>query len=215
MGWNCLNIEERLTEYLDGHLAGAERTEFEAHVATCAGCTALVADVRGLVAGLGRMEPVVEPSGLLLRILEQTSGVPKRKGEKSWWATLAPLLSPRVAIGMATVTATMVIVFQAAGINPKKISLADLSPLEMARSVNRQAHLTYARGSKFVNDLRVVYEIRSRLQEANANRSAPVEPERRKPASPQTERQLKNDLLQKGTSLIAAAGLAGLPGEER
>jgi len=39
-----------------------------------------------------------------------------------------------------------------------------LSPANIFRTANRQVHLTYARSAKFVNDLRVVYEIQSRLQ---------------------------------------------------
>ena len=43
-----------------------------------------------------------------------------------------------------------------------------------ARSANRQAHLAYARGAKFVNDLRVVYEIQSRLQPEQEPANSPV-----------------------------------------
>jgi anti-sigma factor RsiW len=215
MTWNCISIEERLTDYLDGQLGSAERAELEAHLAGCASCTALVAGVRGLVSGLHRLEPIAEPSGLILRILEQTSGLAQRKAESSRTWTLAAIFTPRMALGLASVAATLFILFQAAGINPKKITLAQLNPLEMARSMNRQAHLTYARSAKFVNDLRVVYEIRSRLQEASATRPEPQQPQTPAPASPQTERQLKNDLLRHRSSLIAAGGLAGLPGRER
>jgi hypothetical protein len=44
------------------------------------------------------------------------------------------------------------------------------------RTANRQAHLTYARGAKFVNDLRVVYEIQSRLGSQPEPQSAPQPP---------------------------------------
>ena len=52
------------------------------------------------------------------------------------------------------------------GFNWKKPRIADLSPASVYRGADRQAHLVYARGSKFVSDLRVVYEIQSRLQRA-------------------------------------------------
>jgi len=37
----------------------------------------------------------------------------------------------------------------------------------MYHNADRQAHLVYARGTKFVSDLRVVYEIQSRLRQDN------------------------------------------------
>lgn len=41
---------DRLSEYLDGELADAERMALEAHLATCADCTAVLADLRRVVA---------------------------------------------------------------------------------------------------------------------------------------------------------------------
>ena len=45
--------------------------------------------------------------------------------------------------------------------------MADLSPASVFHNADRQAHLVYARGTKFVSDLRVVYEIQSRLRQDN------------------------------------------------
>jgi hypothetical protein len=67
-------------------------------------------------------------------------------------------------MGIVTVAASLAIVIHTSGITTAKIKRADLSPANIFRSANRQVHLTYARSVKFVNDLRVVYEIQSRLQ---------------------------------------------------
>jgi hypothetical protein len=56
------------------------------------------------------------------------------------------------------------IVLYTSGMSPAKLKKADLSPTNVLRTANRQVHLTYARSAKFVNDLRVVYEIQTRLQ---------------------------------------------------
>ena len=78
---------------------------------------------------------------------------------------MAPtLLQPRFAMGFATAAASLVILFYASGLSPAKIRKADLNPVNIYRSVNRQTHLVYARGVKYVNDMRVVYEIQSRLR---------------------------------------------------
>ena len=60
------------------------------------------------------------------------------------------------------------------GISLRKPKLADLQPSAVLRNVDRKAHLVYASGVKYVSDLRVVYEIQSRLrQNENELQSAP------------------------------------------
>jgi len=204
--WTCINSEERLAEFLEGQLEAAERAQMEAHLAECAACRALAAQVQWISTRLPHLEPEIVPSGLVYRILEATSGTAERKPAMSWKEFLSSLLSPRFALGLGTVAATLFILFQALGINPKKISADSFNPVNIYRSANQQAHLTYARGVRFVNDLRVVYEIRSRLQEASATPAPATEQEApKRPASPQSEQNLKNNLLQKGSSLIASA----------
>ncbi len=210
MAWTCLDTEERLSDYLDGLLAADERAEMEAHLAGCAACPALVAEVRSLSERLPRLEQAVEPTWLVFRILEATSGAVPGKRELTWKGFFAGLLAPRFVLGLSAVAATIFFLFQALGINPKKITAEDLNPVNVYRAADRQAHLTYAHGVRFVNDLRVVYEIRSRLQEASATpNAAPQQEEQKNPPSPQSDRKLKNDLLHHGPSVIAAGALAG------
>jgi anti-sigma factor RsiW len=165
MNWNCPQIEERLSDYLDGLLSASERAEFEAHAAGCARCTQLVAQVGGMVRRVQSLEPIEAPARLVSAILDQTLGprAPKH-GWRRWLAWGPTLLQPRFAIGMATAAASVIILLYAAGLNPAKIHKGDLNPINIYRSMNRQSHLVYARGVKYVNDLRVVYEIQSRLR---------------------------------------------------
>lgn len=216
MSWTCLNSEERLSEYLEGQLEAAVRLEMEAHLATCAACRALVAEVGGVVARLGGLEPEPEPSWLVLRILQATSGAAAQQPESLWRRLLTGALAPRFALGLGSVAATLFILFQALGINVRHVSADDLNPLNVLRAADRQAHLTYARGMRFVNDLRVVYEIRSRLQseEASASSVEPRQEDRSRPAgtpSPQSEKKLRNDLMPRQPSRIAMLLPGGLP----
>ena len=212
MVWTCLDTEERLSDYLDGLLAADERAAMDAHLAGCASCPALVAEVRSLADRLPRLEQAVEPTWLVYRILEATSGAVRVKREVTWKGFFAGLLAPRFVLGLSAVAATIFFLFQALGINPKKITAEDLNPVNVFRAGDRQAHLTYARGVSFVNDLRVVYEIRSRLhmQEASATpNAAPQQEEQKNAPSPQSDRKLKNDLLHHGPSVIAVGAMAG------
>jgi anti-sigma factor RsiW len=168
MNWNCTNTEERLSDYLDGLLTPAEAQSFKAHAATCAECGKLVDAVNSLVTGMHALELEPAPPMLINRIINATSGPRKEKVSWTSWFTMpGQFLQPRFVVGLATVAAAVLIVIYTFGFTPSKLRKSNLSPVDAFRSANRQAHLTYARSVKYVNDLRVVYEIQSRLQPSN------------------------------------------------
>ncbi|MGH9688651.1 MAG: hypothetical protein ACRD5K_16325 [Candidatus Acidiferrales bacterium] len=174
MDWNCTLTEERLSEYLEGALATDERQACAAHCAECANCAEMLARVGALVGQMQALEPVREPAFLARRIINGTAGSRKQRHEiasASAWFNL--IWQPRFAMGIATVAFTFVILAHAAGARIGQLRPSDLNPLNLARAGNRQAHLTYARGEKFVNDLRVVYEIRAMLASPQAGPPAP------------------------------------------
>lgn len=168
MNWTCEQTELRLSDYLDGLLHPEERHAFDVHVNGCPRCTPLVAGVTHLVQDLHTMEEVEPPPRLVYSILDKTLG--PRETTKGWagfLARLRALASPKFAYGALSVAATIMVVLSASGFSWKKPKLADLSPVNIYRSADRQAHLVYARGTKFVTDLQVVYEIQSRLRQDN------------------------------------------------
>ncbi len=165
MSWTCEHIESRLSDYVDGLLEPAERQAFAAHVQACAHCAPLVSSVSSLVRGLRKIEQLAEPPRLVYNILDKTLG--PRETAAGWRAVLGwlnAIATPRFVYGALSVGATFAILLTAAGFNWRKPQLADLAPASVYRSTNRQAHLVYARGAKFMNDLRVVHEIQSRLR---------------------------------------------------
>jgi anti-sigma factor RsiW len=164
--WNCALTEERLSDYLDGILSPAEAAALSAHAGSCDACGKLVAQVGGLVHRMQALDALEVPPRLVPKILESTLG-PRRGQTAGWqrWFAWAPRLwQPRFVMGVVTVAATLLIVLHTSGMSPAKLRKADLSPTNVFRTANRQVHLTYARSAKFVNDLRVVYEIQTRLQ---------------------------------------------------
>jgi anti-sigma factor RsiW len=191
MEWNCTLTEDRLSDYLDGTLSGEEAAAFEAHAATCAKCAKLVAEVRGLVTRMQKLEPLAAPPMLVTRIVNATIGPQKQSaGWKNVLAWRPAVLQPRFALGLVTVAATILILMYTAGFTPTRWKHADLSPATVLRTANRQAHLTFAKSAKFVNDLRVVYEIQTRLQPETQPQSAPaVPPQNPSPANPQDRSQ--------------------------
>ena len=181
MTWTCEQIEARLSDYLDGLMPPAERLDFETHANSCAGCAPLLASVSGLLANLHALEAVEVPPRLVYNILNQTLGPRAQAKGFRGFGWLNNLLSMRFAYGAVSVAVTLVILLTASGFSFRKPKLADLSPANLYLTANRQAHLAYARTSKFVSDLRVVYEIQSRLNKDN--NELPTEPEGTMPRS--------------------------------
>jgi hypothetical protein len=175
MEWNCTITEERLSDFLEGQLGAVDADALSAHAKICAQCRQLVAQVGGLVSQMHGLELLEEPTDLHAKIMDATLGPrPSHEGWRRWFAWAAMLWKPRFATGIATVAACCVVVVQAGGVTPGKLRRANLNPVDMFRAVDRQAHLTYARGMKFVNQLRVVYEIQSRLEPEPPQEQAPA-----------------------------------------
>jgi len=166
MNWTCEQTEARLSDYLDGLFQPAEQSAFNLHVNTCERCAPLVAGVAHALGGLYALEPVEPPPQLQDAILTATLGAPSWRNARRW---LRSLRSPQFVYSMASVAATVIVVLTASGFSFRKPKLADLHPATIYRNADRQAHLVYARSTKFVSDLRVVYEIQTRLNDYEQN----------------------------------------------
>jgi anti-sigma factor RsiW len=200
LAWTCEQTEERLTDYLEGLLQPEEQVAFDAHLAACPQCAPLLASVSHLLTDLHTTDEIEPPPRLVYNILDKTLG--PRESVTGWRAALAwvrALANPRVGYGFASVMATFLILLSSSGFNWRKPKLADLKPANIYRGADRQVHLVYARGTKFVSDLRVVYEIQSRLnqdeqqnpsqQERNRPQSSPSDPGRTDGTNPSSPKQ--------------------------
>jgi anti-sigma factor RsiW len=164
--WTHEEVEARLTDYLEGLLQPEEQRALDAHVSTCAQCQPLLASVSHLLTDLHSMDKIEPPPRLIYAILDKTLG--PRETVTGWRAAFAWLrarANPRVGYGFASVAATFLILVSGSGFSWRKPRLADLKPATIYRNADRGVHLVYARGTKFVSDLRVVYEIQSRLSQ--------------------------------------------------
>jgi len=211
MAWTCEQTEARLSEYIDQLLEPEERQAFATHLAGCPGCSRLEAQVGRWVARIGKLEAIEAPPRLVYRILEQTLGPRKVQGASLAW--LRSLFQPRFAMGVVTVALSAAILSQALGIEWRQLSAADLTPTNLYRAADRKAHLIYARGVKFVNDLRVVYEIQSRLQrEAETPPPRPAGPPGSSEAAPGTNRERDGNRAKGSPPMILASATQEVPG---
>ena len=168
MTWTCEQTELLLTDYLDGLLSAEQRHGFDLHVNSCERCTPLVSSVSHAVANLRALPELETPPRLVYNILDATLG--PRETVTGWAAVRAwirSLASPRFAYGSVSVAAMLVMLITASGFNWKKPKLADLAPANIARKTYGKLQVTSGNGRRYVSDLRVVYEIQSRLRQDN------------------------------------------------
>jgi hypothetical protein len=174
MIWTCEQTELLLTDYLDGLLQPEQQHAFDLHVNSCERCTPLVASVTHALRNLHALPELELPPRFVYNVLDATLG--PRETVTGWAAIRAwvrGVASPRFAYGALSLAATYLMIVTVSGVNWKKPKLADLSPVSVSRNVNRQAHIAYAHSTKYFSDLRVVYEIQSKLRQDNQLPTAP------------------------------------------
>lgn len=93
---------DRLSEYLDGELDDAERVALEAHLATCADCSAVLTDLRRVVAraqALDDRPPARDLwNGIAERIGVSTDDLARRRAQRRFSFTVPQLIAASVAL---------------------------------------------------------------------------------------------------------------------
>ena len=185
MGMTCFEFEILLCDYVDGTLDAERKSALEQHRAECAECEAMARDVAGVVGFIERAAVIEPPPELVTRILFETpQGKPGASERMAGLRnTLAgwfkPVLQPKFAMGMAMTILSFSMLGQFAGVNVRQLRPADLDPVKVWAAVDDQVHRTWQRAVKYYENLRLVYEIQSRLkewteEEEEAQRSAPA-----------------------------------------
>jgi hypothetical protein len=186
--YNCTDIELLLCDYADNVLSREQKAAFDAHTAACPACAQAVADVRLVLEVVERAEIVHPPQELLTRIMHQLPAAqktlrPARGFAAKFRALLEPVLQPRFAMGMAMTILSFSMLGKFVG-PVKTLKPEDLNPMSILASIDDKAHRAWNSAVKYYENLRLVYEIQTRLHEWSAE-----EEERRTqpdaPANPQ------------------------------
>jgi hypothetical protein len=174
-GMQCAEVEALLAEALDETLTGETLAAFEAHRQSCASCQTMVGEAKSGLLWLKGLEEAEPPRNLVHNILAQTIGalpselaVPAPRAE-SWYQKLkarlapvfAPVATPRFAMsfGMAFFSITMLLGI--AGFHFTDIRHWDLS----SKGIRRTYYDAQARAMRYYENMRLVYEIESRVRE--------------------------------------------------
>jgi len=170
-----LEIENLASEYLEGQLDTVRRSEVEQHLAGCAGCQELMTDLRRVFELCREAEPLEPPPWLVPKILRATVGERQPALAERLAAWFRPMLQARVVYGVAMAVFSLSMIANVAGVNLRHVKAQDLNPRNWLYQANRNGHLLLGRVEKYYYDLKVVYEIESRLRQLRAQpgRTAP------------------------------------------
>ncbi len=208
-------LEDLASDYLEGQLDAVQRAAAEAHLQGCAACRELLGGMRHAMELCHTAEDLEPAPWLVAKILLATVGERKPTWREQVAAFFRPSPQPRVAYAVAMAIFSFTIIVNAAGLSLRNLKLADLNPRTWFYEANRSGHLLYARAEKFYYDLRVVYEIESRLRDLRSQPSQEQQEAPQPEAAPggsteggspgQTQRASIDGLVVRAASPITAA----------
>ncbi len=167
---NCEQFEILLADYIDETLDKTSREEFVLHLDSCAACAAYAAEVRSAVSFMEIAADVEPPAELAGKILQATNEgwefKLRARGFRGWLnRKFAPILKPRFVMG-AMLTMMSVSFLGRCGNDPTKpLTAADLDPVRLWSSLDTRTHRLWDRSVKSYESMRLVYEIKSQLNE--------------------------------------------------
>lgn len=168
----CAELESLLADYVDDTLAPVNRAALELHASACKSCSELVRDVTGAVRFIKGVDEISPPPELVTRIAYQvpvgrTREPLDRPGllaslARKW---LQPFLQPRWVMGMAMTILSFSMLDRCTGIRVQRIDAADLNPIRVWGGIEDKAIRIKDRAVKNYENLRLVYEIETRLND--------------------------------------------------
>lgn len=213
---NCAEFEILLADALDGLLdapaRAAEKQAFLAHQSSCAACAEMAQDVAGAVHFMERAETPEPPRELITKILHQTNSgweLKLRSGGIRGWInrTFAPVLQPRIVMGAMMTVMSITMLSRCAGVPKQTLTPADLDPVRIWSALDDRTNRLWDRAVKSYESMRLVYEIRTQINDWNQQRAEEEEaaaeakanssrldqsPKQNAPVKPETKSQEKS-----------------------
>lgn len=205
-GMTCSQFEGLLSDALDGMLSGEMESAFRAHAGGCPACGPIFAEAGQGMRLLRSLEDVELPANLVHNILAATSASETRiapvkaQGTGISWAArlwtpvrgvLALGLRPRFATSFSMAFFSLSLTLTVAGIKLKDIGHVDWHPSSLGKAVVMQYTQVESKVVRYYNNMRLVYEIESRVGQFKKN--SETERNNEQPEPPKPEKQKKNN----------------------
>jgi Putative zinc-finger len=195
----CDEWESLLADAMDGTLSAADRAAFARHHSECALCAQMLKETQQGRAWMEYLavEPEV-PAGLLNKILARTSGGPQPgvaapalslPARPAWHRLMLPalrqVLEPRLLMTAAMAFFSIALTLNLTGIKITQLRAEDFQPSRLKANLTRQFYSTNAQVTKYYENLRLVYEMESRVRELRrTTESVPAPSTRETPKPP-------------------------------
>src|SRR5712664_2279835 len=191
-GMQCHEFDVLLADALDGALAGQKLDRFQAHRRECPACGPLFAEAEAGRNWLKDLTEVEPPAGLVENILVSTTGIASNRlghlaaqtqPRISWlervqaWASgamqpvWATVRQPRFAMSFGMAFFSLSVALSVAGVKPSDLRQISLRPAALRRTY----YSTQARVVRYYDNIRLVYEVQSRVRGFKRNLT-PAEP---------------------------------------
>ena len=175
----CDEWENLLADALDGTLSAADAAAFTRHHRECVLCAQMLNETEQGRSWLKYLavEPEV-PTDLLKKILARTSGglqpgvaVPaiSLPARPAWHRMMLPairqVMEPRLMMTLAMAFFSIALTLNLAGIKVTDLRARDFQPSRLRANITRQYYSTNEQVTKYYKNLRLVYEMESRVRE--------------------------------------------------
>ena len=221
----CGEFDALLSDALDGTLNLAAQKRFDLHRQTCSTCAPLFSEASAGMNWLNLIEEVEPPANLVHNIIAattmQTTAAAATAPKISWKQRLSAVFAdlaaparalvrqPRTALtaGMAMFSLTLSMNF--AGVKLGDLRHLDLRPSAIKESATMKYYETSSRVVKYYENIRLVYEVESRLQELKRATSSddqdrpPVERKKTDNQKPDRERKQNYYSMERQNMLLA------------
>lgn len=182
----CGQFEALLSDVLDdaASLSPEARRAFQAHAESCAACGPIFAEAQQGMLWLRGLEEVEPPANLVHNILavtsiaESTQATPMAKAARPEWLSrlwrpvrgvLAGAIQPRFATSFSMAFFSLSLTLTLAGVKLKDIAHFDWRPSSLGKAVVMQYTQVESKVVRYYNNMRLVYEIESRVDELRKN----------------------------------------------
>jgi hypothetical protein len=128
--------------------------------------------------------PELEPPPRLIeKVLQETIGLHQ---SLSWREYLRELFrpvyaSPRFATGACLAAISFSIVMNALGVNLGEIRWSQITPRNVVDGLNRTVNVAYDNSMRRLNDLKILYQLQSKIEELRTDEGEPEKPSETEP----------------------------------
>src|SRR5262245_25494673 len=188
----CLEVENTLGLYAGGELSETQSASIRAHLNTCEACALLALEMEFTVS-LCREFPELEPPPYLTqRVLRETSGLERSISLAEYLRELfRPVYaSPRFATGACLAAISFSIVMNALGVNLGEVRWSEITPRNVVDGLNRTVNVAYDNSMRRLNDLKILYQLQSKIEELRTDEG---EPEKPSETEPKTKERLQQN----------------------